>query len=79
VTDEEYDRIRDEAYVDRGFCMFPDSHAPGHELDQVFGVRFYHVGEWEDLTETEMVEKYAVDGVLPGFLHSSDWDFWYSP
>ncbi len=88
VGQPDYAAIRAAAHVDNGECMFPDSHAPGHTRDQRFSVLFSSLNmqdsAWEELTEEEMVAKYGhvlADGsvVLPTFLHSSDWDFWYAP
>jgi hypothetical protein len=69
MTDREYERRESAAYQDSPTCLFPNSHAPNHAPDLKFHVSFGQ--NWEDLTEKQIVERGG------GFLHSSQFDFWY--
>lgn len=79
-ADAEFEARRAAAWTDRGTCRFPDEHAPGHPADLKFSVLFER-GEWEDLTESEIIERHGVETdagtEIPSFLFTSRWDFWW--
>lgn len=57
-------------------CLFPDSHDPRHPADFRFHILMHHgSGEWEDLTEEEIIGRVKETG--HGFSHGSQWDFWW--
>jgi hypothetical protein len=53
-------------------CLFPGSHEETHPADMKFHVIFHGSDQWEDLTEAEIMARPPV-----GFMHSSQWDFWW--
>jgi hypothetical protein len=84
-TEMEIDAIREAMIVAINHgkeigCLFPDDHDPRHPKDMRFRVSMRdargNASEcWEELTETEMIDRYNAGAT--GAMLSSTFDFWW--